>query len=288
MRRRITRALLVALILGLGASWLVGSVLSRSSNAPVAAASPPAQDIFLTSADGMRITGTYTPGATTDAPAILLLHGNGASRAAMAQNAAWLAGQGYATLAIDFRGHGQSASASHSFGLFEARDARAAFDWLKARQQGARIGVIGISLGGAAALIGDAGPLPADAFVLQAVYPDIRSAIRNRLSSKLGTILGTIGEPFLSYQSIARQGVWPDRFSPLDAMPRLRVPVLVIGGSADQYTPPTETMALFKAAAGPKQVWIAPGLDHAATSGEESPSYRDHVRLFFARYLEAG
>ena len=56
-------------------------------------------------------------------------------------------------------------------GWRKSQDARAAFDWLKAKQQGAPIGVIGISLGGAAALIGDDGPLPAQGFVLVCAVP---------------------------------------------------------------------------------------------------------------------
>jgi alpha/beta superfamily hydrolase len=92
-----------------------------------------------------------------------------------------LARLGYAALTIDFRGHGESEMAERSFGLREATDAASAFRWLKQHQRGARVAVIGNSLGVAAALLGSAGPLPADALVLQAVYPDIRRAIRNRL-----------------------------------------------------------------------------------------------------------
>ncbi|MEP7006206.1 MAG: hypothetical protein ABI810_09495 [Sphingomonas bacterium] len=71
------------------------------------------------------------------------LHGNGASRAAMAPTAAWIARQGYAALTIDFRGHGESSPAQHSFGFGEAQDAAAAFVWLKRQQHGAPVLVIG-------------------------------------------------------------------------------------------------------------------------------------------------
>ncbi|HMT45362.1 MAG TPA: alpha/beta fold hydrolase, partial [Chakrabartia sp.] len=200
-----------ALVFGLIGIWLIGSLLSRPTPSVIAAAASPAQDVWIKTGDGLDIAGTYRPGNSLSAPGILLLHGNGASRAATDSNAAWLTEQGFATLTIDFRGHGESDVSDHSFGLFEARDARAAFDWLGKRQGGARIGVIGISLGGAAALLGDEGPLPADALVLQAVYPDIRAAIRNRLAERLGGVLATLGEPLLSYQSWLRQGVGPDR-----------------------------------------------------------------------------
>ena len=94
---------------------------------------------------------------------MLLLHGVGASRQATAANAEWLASLGYATLAIDFRGHGGSSSEPRTFGFDEALDAHAAFAWLKRRQGDAPVAIIGISLGGAASLLGDDGPIHADA-----------------------------------------------------------------------------------------------------------------------------
>jgi uncharacterized protein len=288
MRKTLIWTIAALLLAGLTSSWLVGTLLSRSTNAPVADAIAPSVDVALTSKDGLRLAGTYRPGVKADSPAILLLHGNGASRADVVENAQWLASLGYATLAIDFRGHGESAAANHSFGLFEARDARAAFDWLKKRQAGGPVGVVGISLGGAAALLGDDGPLPADAMVLQAVYPDIRAAIRNRLSAILGTILGTVGEPFLSYQSLFRQGEWPARLSPIRAAAKLRSPTLVIGGGEDQYTPPVETRAMFDAIKAPKEVWIVPGLSHAGISSEQNAPYRARVEAFLLRHLKKG
>jgi dipeptidyl aminopeptidase/acylaminoacyl peptidase len=269
-------------------AWFIGSALSGPTPSAIAAVQPPAEDVWIKTEDGLDIAGTYRPGNNVSAPGILLLHGNGASRAATEANALWLAEQGYGTLTIDFRGHGESDSANHSFGLFEARDAKAAFEWLSKRHGGARIGVIGISLGGAAALLGDAGPLPADALVLQAVYLDIRSAIRNRLEERLGGLLAAVGEPLLSYQSWLRQGVGPDRLSPLATMPKVKTPVLVIGGAEDHYTPEAETRALFAAAGGTKELWIVPGLGHAGMSDAATQEYRVRLAAFFGQHLKKG
>jgi pimeloyl-ACP methyl ester carboxylesterase len=270
---------------GLGASWLLGSLMVRSSHSIVPAASPPARDLTLRTADGLTIAATYRPGRRRDSPAILMLHGNGASRAATTPNAAWLAGNGYAVLAIDFRGHGQSAAAPHSFGLFESRDAETAFAWLKRAQRGAPVAVLGISLGGAAALLGARGPLPADAMILQAVYPDIRHAIRNRIAAVAAPAAGTLLEPLLSYQSLPRLGAWPARLAPLAALRAYRGPVLVIGGGRDLYTPPSETRALFAAASGRKSLWLAPGSDHAETSDLDTEAYRRLLLAFLRREI---
>lgn len=282
MTRRIKWSLGLAgmALLGLAASWALGNALVRPSASAVPHAVAPARDFTLTASDGLTIAATYWPGRTPDASAVLLLHGNGASRAVVAANAQWLAGQGYAALTIDFRGHGESSLAPRSFGLFEGRDAAAAFQWLKRNQRGAKVAVLGISLGGAASLLGDEGPLPADALVLQAVYPDIRRAIRNRIAASMTAVPAYAVEPMLSFQSRLRYGVWPGRIAPVVSLRRYRGPVFVIGGAEDRYTPPGETREMLAAAPGAKSLWFAEGLDHAHVSDLRTPEYRERILTF--------
>jgi len=270
------------LALGLVASWLVGSWLTQPaglSSGPI----PPC-DFRLASADGVSLAASYRPGPTDSSPAVLLLHQKGASRQAMAGRAAWLNRAGYATLAIDLRGHGQSTATPYSFGWRESRDAAAAFRWLKRRQGGAAVAIFGVSLGGAAALLGD-GPLPADALILQCVYADIRSAARNRIAWVAGDAPAWLLEPLLSYQSRLRIGVWPDAISPRARLAHFPGPVLVIGGAGDRYVLPAETRSLYQTAAGPKRLWwIAQG-GHAAAAGHDDPAYRAAILAFLRASL---
>ena len=243
--------------------------------------------VTLAAADGSAIVGTYMASKADRAPAVLLLHGNGSSRAQFENLAPWLAAHGYATLAIDFRGHGESAQVARSFGLFEARDAKAAFDWLKAKQGGARIGIVGTSLGGASALLGKDGPLPADALVLQAVYPDMRRAIRNRITAKAGGVIAKVAEPLLSFQSRPRFGVWPDAISPVTALPVYAGPVMIIGGALDQYTPPSESSQMAHSARHLERLWLVEGLDHEAVTTLDSSTYRAALLAYFDRRLRS-
>jgi pimeloyl-ACP methyl ester carboxylesterase len=256
--------------------------MTRGDSALVPAARAPARDLRLTSSDGITLAATFRPGRSDRSPGVLLLHGVGASRAATAANAAWLASLGYATLTLDFRGHGQSTTTRRSFGLYEARDAAAGLAWLKGRQPGSSVAAIGISLGGAATLLGDEGPIDADALVLQAVYPDIRSAIRNRITARIGEIPARLIEPLLSFQSIARYGARPSRLSPISAVRRYAGPVLVIGGGADASTPPSETRALHAAVPGRGFLWLVPGKDHAETCDMADAQYRARIATFLA------
>lgn len=277
--------LLGIILVGLAASWTAGSIMVKGRHSGVSAATSPSQDVRFRARDGASIAATFRPGKSDRSPAVLLLHGVGASRQATAANAEWLASLGYATLAIDFRGHGESSSEQRTFGFDESLDAHAAFAWLKRRQGDAPVAIIGISLGGAASLLGGDGPIQADALILQAVYPDIRHAIRNRIASRTTEIVGDVLEPLLSFQAPLRFGIWPDRLSPLTALPQYLGPVLIIGGAKDRATPPIETKAMLGAVQGDRTLWMVPTGDHAEICDLADVAYRTHVEAFLAQTI---
>jgi len=279
--RRVLIGLSACFLIGLAVCWIAGDIMVRGHTTAVSAAATPAQTFQLRSSDGVTLAATYWPGTRPDSAAVLLLHGVDGSRGAVARNAAWLAQQGYAAMAIDFRGHGQSDRVDRSFGWNESRDAHAAFAWLKRQQHGAPVAVIGYSMGGAASLLGPEGPLPADAMILQAVYPDIRDAIRHRIATRLGEPLGYMLEPFLSFQARLRFGVWPSAIAPINAIRRYKGPVMVIGGLHDRSTPPDESNALFAAAPGKRTIWMLPTGGHASVSSSRiDTDYRAHILAF--------
>ena len=227
MVRWMIRAAVGIFVVALVAAWGAGWLLSRPHSSAVPAPAPPGRVVHLTAGDGVPVAASYWPGARPDGPAILLLHGINNTRDRLRAQALWLNGLGYAVLAIDFRGHGESGAAARTFGLYEARDAAAALAFLRRGAPARRVGLIGISLGGAAALLGDGGPLPVQAMVLHAVYPDLRTAIVNRIARVTGRPLAYLGEPLLSFQSWPRYGVPPSRIAPIDGLRRFPGPVLI-------------------------------------------------------------
>jgi pimeloyl-ACP methyl ester carboxylesterase len=283
--RRLLVSIAILLFVGLAAAWVFGSVATQPHVAPVPPPSPPGQVVHLAASDGVRLEGSYWPGAHADGPAVLLLHGINSSRASFTKHALWLNGLGYAVLAIDFRGHGGSQAVPRTFGLYEARDAAAGLAFLRTDAPSRRVGLIGTSLGGAAALLGDNGPLPVQAMVLQAVYPDLRDAIANRITRVAGHAIALLGEPMLSFQSWPRYGVSPGRIAPIDGLRRFDGAVLIIGGTADTNTPVADTRALYEAAQQPKSLWLLNGVGHAAAGSIFTSDYRRRVQALFASSL---
>lgn len=76
---------------------------------------PPSEpeEVTVEAADGLAITGTFYPGADQGPwPAVMLLHMNGGQRSDWDAFAQHLAGEGYAVLAVDMRGHGDTGGQS--------------------------------------------------------------------------------------------------------------------------------------------------------------------------------
>ena len=116
--------------------------------------------------------------------------------------------------------------------------------------------------------------------VLQAVFADIRLAVRCRIALLLGWPLAWVLEPLLSYQSWPRLGIAPGRISPVAAMRRVAAPVLVIGGARDLFVPPAEAQEVHDAAPDARGLWIAPRLGHIAISDAADDAYRGAVLAF--------
>ena len=256
-----------------------------SAAAPAAVEAPSdlgLERLRIASPSGASLAAWLLPG-DAEAPIVLLMHGVRANRAAMLGRMRFLHGAGYAVLAFDFQAHGESTGSRITFGKLEALDAAAAIRWAKQRFPGRKIGVIGTSLCGAAMLLGPE-PLPIDALILEAVYPDIESATRNRLVAYLGR-LGEWGvRPLLAAMKWTLGGD-PEDLRPIDRIAAAGCPILILGGTADTRTRIAETRALFARAVEPKALWEVDGAGHVDLASFAGDAYRDRVLDFLRRYL---
>jgi alpha-beta hydrolase superfamily lysophospholipase len=240
----------------------------------------PIEPVMFASASGSRLAGWLVPGRHR-AGAVLLLHGVHASRFAMLERARFLHKQGLTVLLLDLQAHGESEGQAITFGYLEAQDARAAFDLVRRRVPGERIGVIGVSLGGAAAVLAE---LPADALVLEAVYASFVKAVENRLVMRLGP-MGAYLAPLLAWQVKPRLGFDPDMLRPADHIAKLNAPVLIIAGDADQHATLDEAKLLYERARGLKELWIVPGAAHVDFHAYAPVEYQHLVQGFLRAHL---
>jgi len=128
--------------------------------------------------DGVRIAaGFFPPPGVTKPPAVILLHEEGGTRAQWDDLVGILVEEGYAVLAPDIRGHGESTTVirdgqakPYQFSGSAADavpDVKAAIEWLKGQGNvdASRLGVVGSRLG---AML---------AYASTALFPEVKAAV---------------------------------------------------------------------------------------------------------------
>mgnify|MGYP002636871977 CR=1 FL=1 len=268
---------------GLFASTFVAGqlVTPRQRKIGLPPADLPATSISLKSDSGATIAGWHIPADNRNG-AIVLLHGIRGSRLSMLDRARMLYGEGYSIVMIDLQGHGESSGDQITIGHLEKHDARAAVEFARLQHPDEPIGVIGVSLGGASALL--ASPLEIDALVIESVYPDIESAINNRVAARLGPLSG-VPAWLLLMQLEPRLGIEKTQLRPIDHVSTIGCPVLVISGTEDVHTTEAETRRIFEAAQERKELWLVDGAAHVDLLTVSPKEYRKRVVQFFARQL---
>jgi len=151
---------------------------------------------------GERVAGTFTPATGSPRGTLLMVHGMQSRRLEFGAAPEALGKRGYHVLAIDLRGHGDSAGARGIVSRARAvEDVRGALAWLRenGHARGGRLGIIGHSLGGAlsAACLAD--------------IPDLRCGVLvapvNRLTDELHPF------EFLGYKMAGRLSAVAHRFT---------------------------------------------------------------------------
>ncbi|MCP4401858.1 MAG: alpha/beta fold hydrolase, partial [bacterium] len=229
------------------------------------------------STSGAHIQGWYGHHKRAVA-SVMLLHGVRSDRREMQSRALFLHQQQMNVLLFDFQAHGESRGEAITFGYREARDVEAAFQFLQKQAGAVPIGALGFSLGGAAVLLSRL-PQQLDFLIVEAVYPDIETAIRNRLVMRLGKV-GAILTPLLSWQLRWRLAIDADQLRPIAGLQSLRCPLLVIGGSDDRRTSLADSMRMFDVATVPKSLWILDGARHENFYAYAPDEYERRVLAF--------
>ncbi len=268
----------------LAISWVQGSQLVKRDRRAVPSAPPDlaVTEVTLESEPGIMLRGWFTAGRRGGG-AVLLVHGIRSNRAAMVARAEFLHRLGYAVLLFDLRAHGESTGDQITLGLREATDVETALRWLRTTAAGERIGIIGVSLGGAAVLLAHH-PLPADAVVLESVFPRIESATETRLRMRIGGF-AVVAKYLLLWQIPIRLHAPVSALHPVDHIADIGVPVLIISGTDDNHTTLAESEELCSAASQPKECWWVPDAAHVDLHLFAPAAYEERVGAFFAARL---
>jgi len=245
------------------------------------------------------IPGVLPNGHLTAQRAIVFVHGTRTNRAdkvaGLLNLSAAIAKNGFAVLAFDMRGAGESPPAPLSLGYFEQRDVLGAVDFLKSGSlpypelgRPRIIGGWGVSMGAASLIMATAQEPAIRAIVSDCAYADIIPILEREVPK--GGNLPPLFTPGALLASQALYGInfYADR--PVDYVAQIAPrPILFIHGAADKYIPPANMDTLAAAARSASnanvQTWSVPGADHAQSYNMEGQVYVDRIIAFYTAAL---
>lgn len=210
----------------------------------------------IAASDGVHVTSLFLPNPQARYT-LLFSHGNAED---LGDNLDFLEGlqkSGFAVLAWDYRGYGTSEGSPSEKTLYS--DEEAVYDHLvrELKTPPERILVLGRSLGSSAAVD------------LAARRPVAGLILQGGLVSGQRVLLPFPIFPF-------------DRFSNIDKIGKVRCPVLVIHGTADEVIPFQHGEALFRAAHEPKRNWWVQNAGHNDLVYQVGPEYGRKLQEFAA------
>lgn len=165
---------------------------------------------------------------------IILLHGIRASKEAFRGLSNKLAHEGYNTIALDLRAHGDSGGKHCTFGVKERQDVKALIDVLsKDSNAHKHIGIWGQSLGGAIALQAMASDDRIKFAIIESTFSDFRTITHDYINFHGGFNIN----PFTNYlvtRSAKIAGFDPDDARPIKYCEKISQPVLLAHGAQDK------------------------------------------------------
>ncbi len=275
--------------------------------------------VRLRSRDGLKLAARWLPAeagrVAGDDPAegaawqpdpyeaILLLHGWTGSIAPDLVELGPTLRRTAGVLALDFRGHGDSADAWTTFGLHEVEDVAGALAWFGERGV-RRVALVGSSMGGVVAIaaivvLGDGTLAQADvepiapaaaagparplivAAVAESIAADLRTPIANRMPLPIGGVLRRALAGRMFAQAGRKVGgdlraTEPGRIISLVEP----VPLLLIHGGADRTVRPADGRRLAAMAGPSAEHWEVPGADHRQAHRTAPAQWDERVSRF--------
>jgi len=244
---------------------------------PPTSEQPGFETLTLLTGAGNNLTGWWhTP---QNGAVILLIGGHAANRDAMLGEATLLASKGFGTMTLDAR---HCAGQLVTLGYDEKKDLMEMATYARSRSPLARLGVMGFSTGGTAAILGTAEMPQIEAVIAIGNYSNLREEIRTPPAS-FPSLRWQVQQLIPIYYTLFT-GILPRNVSPQDALPLISPrPVLLIHGEYEiQSSGGRDQLA---AAGEPKELWIVPGAGHGGYSQTQPQAFEQRVTDFFEEHL---
>lgn len=260
-----------------------------------------AQDVSFTSIDGVQLKGWYIPAGGAAHGTVILAHGINGNRSDMLPRAAFLVRDGYNTLLIDLRDHGESGGTYSGPGYMESLDVLGAIHYLQTRQHQEPIILMGHSYGAVAVLYAAARSTIISAVIADSAYISFDDLVKRATSllaqdpeRSFWERLGLWVAGFRAVERAAMQiyylrtGVWVNTAdSVVGLVSKENLPILFVAGQRDRICPPQDTELMYRTAQNPKkELLVVPGAEHDSTYTTDLNLYEATVVAFLNKALQ--
>ncbi|MBD3866514.1 MAG: alpha/beta fold hydrolase [Acidobacteria bacterium] len=236
----------------------------------------PFETVRFDTADGGNLSGWWIPGKQ-DGPVLILVHGweNNAGR--LIRFIREFHPLGYNLLAFDARSHGDSSFTAKTTVWSYTEDTLAAIRYVRERNgNDSRIGLVGFSIGGGAAINAAAHSAGIRTVLTVGAVAHPLEVMRLTFDRK-GVPYIPLVWIFFRYLEL-RYNIRFNRIAPVRHIGKVPAPVFLIHGEDDRIVLPDQSRKLMDAGNQDLvRIWIAPGLAH----GEW-----DNLPLFWERVLQ--
>ncbi|MBI4677113.1 MAG: alpha/beta hydrolase [Elusimicrobia bacterium] len=284
--------LLIAAAIGAG-YWGAGIILYPPKKAPLETFPEvyglPYEKVSFRTSDDLTLRGWFIPSRTGEERTLIMCHGWGDNKGYLLERTSFLAQTaGFNLLYFDNRSHGESDGRLTTIGCLETIDFEAAIGFLKENRPSSlqRLGVFGMSMGAAVAILSMPKHPEIKAAVFESPFPDYPKVVRrwawnNMRVPYFPMILLTL---FMLRLRVGIPEV--DDYSPISFIRRIAPrPIFIVGGSEDLLMPPEDVLSLYEAADQPKCLWIVPGAAHGECRARAQTEYEERVATFFRTHL---
>jgi pimeloyl-ACP methyl ester carboxylesterase len=243
---------------------------------------PDSERVTFQGVDGEPLVGNFV--APKNGAVVILIHGLYANREELLPEARLLADHGYGVLIYDNRAHGDSGGSVATWGQLESGDAARAVDYVQQRTglPAGKIGLIGLSIGGTAALRETTSDPRIGALVVEATYSSMDAEIQFMYSK-----YGWLSELTAHWEAQLLGGLDYSQIEPQNIVCGLSSrPLLLVYGSQDPDVPLTEADRMAAVACRPDALVVVNADTHGGyLASPDAKMYADRLVSFFDAHL---
>jgi alpha-beta hydrolase superfamily lysophospholipase len=246
------------------------------------------EDFSVRISDGVELRGWKVHASAPNGDWVLLFHGVSDNRTGTLGHAEFLLRHGYNVVMMDSRAHGTSGGEMATYGWKERNDTVAVVNGLYSTEQVRHLYALGVSMGAAIALQSAAVEPRIEGVIAENPFADLREVSYDYAGLHFSPLLGkTLFRPatIFGMKAMAKAGGFDsDEVSPEEAVAERPFATLLICGTRDRTIPCRHAERIYRAAIGPKELWVVEGAEHASALGHDPVEYEARAIRFLNRF----